>query len=249
MRSAFALALLFAAAALSAQEREPINADRPGIADGSQSVGRGVFQVELGVERDHFADVDVHLLSTPLLLRYGLTAPLELRVEGNGYAHATGPGGLSASGWTPLSNGFKVHFLDKPSLGVIARYFPASGSGDFKSEHPSADLRLAGDVDLNEKWSLNPNVGVVTRDDGDGRFTAALAALTLQYNITKKFNVFVDGALQSPEGRGGSAAVIVDTGAVWIVGNDTQIDVEAGWGARGQSPPNVFVGAGISRRF
>src|SRR5439155_1748456 len=137
MRSAFALALLFAAAAISAQEREPINADRPGIADGSQSVGRGVFQAELGV------------------------------------------------------------------------------------------------VDLNEKWSLNPNVGVVTRDDGDGRFTAALAALTLQYNITKKFNVFVDGALQSPEGRGGSAAVIVDTGAVWIVGNDTQLDVEAGWGARG----------------
>ena len=175
MRSAFALALLFAAATLSGQE--PINADRPGIADGSQSVGRGVFQAELGVERDHFADADVHLLSTPLLLRYGLTAPLELRVEGNGYAHATGPGGLSASGWTPLSLGLKVHFLDKPSLGVIARYFPASGSGDFKSEHPSADLRLAGDVDLNEKWSLNPNVGVVTRDDGDGRFTALLAAL------------------------------------------------------------------------
>jgi len=241
-----ALALLFLATTLSAQE--PINADRPGIADGSQSVGRGVFQIELGSERDHFVDGDVHALSTPLLLRYGLSAPIELRVESEGYGHVTAPG-FSASGWTPFSIGVKYHFLDKPSLGVIARYFPPSGSGLFKSEHLSADVRLAADVDLNEKWSINPNVGVVTQNDGDGRFTAALAALTLQYNVTKKFNVFVDGALQSPESKGGSASVIVDTGAAWIVGNDTQLDVEAGWGARGQSAPNVFIGAGISHRF
>src|SRR5207249_428831 len=141
------------------------------------------------------------------------------------------------------------HFLDKPSLGIIARYFASSGSGVFKSEHPSADLRLAADTDLNERWSLNPNVGVVTRDDGDGRFTAALAALTLQYSINKTFNVFIDSALQAPEARGGSSSLIADTGAVWIVANNMQLDVEAGWGARGQAPPNVFIAAGISRRF
>jgi hypothetical protein len=249
MRSLLALLLLFAAAASPAQEpQEPINPDRPGISDGSQSVGRGVFQVELGGERDHFADGDVHVLSTPLLLRYGISAPLELRVEGTGYNRATAPG-FHESGWAPLSIGFKYHFLEKPSLGIIGRYFPPSGSGAFKSDHPSADLRLAADVDLSEKWSLNPNLGVSTQDDGGGRFTAALAALTLQYNVSKKFNVFVDGGLQAPEERGGSAALLLDTGAAWIVGNDTQLDIEAGWGARGQSPPNVFIGAGISRRF
>lgn len=250
MRSALALLLAFAALTLAAQEKEkePINADRPGIADGSQTVGRGVFQIEVGGERDHFDDGDVHVTSTPLLLRYGITDPLELRVEGNGYGHATFPGG-SASGWSPLSVGVKVHFVDKPSLGVIARYFPASGSGDFKSEHPAADLRLAADMDLSETWSINPNIGVASRDDGDGRFTAALAAFTLQYNVTKKFNVFVDGALQSPEARGGSSSLIADAGAVWIIGNDTQLDVSAGWGARGQTPPNVFVAAGVGRRF
>jgi Putative MetA-pathway of phenol degradation len=230
MRSA--LALLFLATTLAAQE--PINADRPGIADGSQSVGRGVFQAELGWERDHHGnDRD---WSTPLLLRYGVSAPFELRVESEGYN--------SSSGWTPPSIGFKYHFLDKPSLGVIARYFPP-----FRGERSSADLRLAADVDLNEQWSLNPNVGVATQDDGDGRFTAALAALTLQYNVTKKLNVFVDAGLQAPESKGGSSSLLTDTGAAWIVGNDTQLDVEIGWGARGQTPPTVFVGAGISRRF
>jgi len=231
MRSALALLLLFLATALAAQE--PINADRPGIADGSQSVGRGVFQTELGWERDHFADS--REWSTPLLLRYGVSGPFELRVESQGY---------TSEGWAQPSIGFKYHFADKPSLGVIARYFVP-----FRGEHPSADLRLAADIDLNEKWSLNPNLGASTQDNGDGRFTAALAALTVQYNATKKFNVFVDGGLQAPEERGGSPALILDTGAALILGNDTQLDVEVGWGAHGQSVPSVFVGAGISRRF
>jgi hypothetical protein len=102
---------------------------------------------------------------------------------------------------------------------------------------------------LSEQWSLNPNVGVSTQDNGNGRFTAALAALTLQYNVSKKVNVFVDGGLQAPEERGGSASLLLDSGAAWILGNDLQLDVEAGWRAHGQSAPNVFVGAGISRRF
>lgn len=234
MRTTLALALLVLAASVSASADDLINPDRPGIADGSQTVGLRVFQAELGWERDHTGSD--REWTTPLLLRYGVTGPFELRVEGNGYS--------SQSGWTPTSIGFKYHIADKPSLGIIGRYFPA-----MRGERSSADLRLAADVDLSEKWSLNPNLGISTQDNGDGRFTAALAALTLQYNVSKKFNVFVDGGLQAPEERGGSASLLLDTGAAWIVGNDLQLDVEAGWGARGQSVPNIFVGAGISRRF
>jgi hypothetical protein len=231
MRSAPALLFLVFATAAIAQDQ--IAADRPGIADGSQTVGRGTFQLELGWERDHFADA--RAWSTPLLLRYGVSAPVELRVESQGF---------TSEGWAPPSIGVKTHFHDKPSLGVIARYFPP-----FRSTRSSADVRLAADVDLGETWALNPNVGVVTRDDGDGRFAAALAALTVEYNVTKAFNLFVDGALQAPEAKRGKSAVLADTGAVWIIGNDLQLDVEAGWGAQGRTVPNVFIGAGISRRF
>jgi Putative MetA-pathway of phenol degradation len=229
MRSA--LALLFLAATAMAQEQ--IAADRPGVADGSRTVGRGAFELEFGWERDHFDRA--REWSTPLLLRYGVSAPVELRVESQGF---------TSGGWAPPSVGVKTHFFDKPSLGVIARYFPP-----FRSAHSSADVRLAADVDLGETWALNPNVGVVTRDDGGGRFAAALAALTVEYNVTKTFNLFVDGALQAPEAKRGKSAVLADTGAVWIFGNDLQLDVEAGWRAHGRTVPNVFVGAGISRRF
>lgn len=242
MKNLVALFLFAAASVARGQDADLISADRPGLADSSGVVGRGIFQIEAGLERDHSADgVST---ATPLLLRYGLSKVFELRVEGNGYVHADG-----ASGFAPLSIGGKLHFAGAPSLGVIGRVFVPSGTGAQRSHSTSGDVRLAADINLGERWSLNPNVGVASLDDGDGRFTAALAALTVQYNISDHANVFVDGALQAPEVREGGTARTVDTGAVWIVGRNTQVDVSVGWGAQGTTPPNVFWAAGISRRF
>lgn len=252
-------AILFCASALFAQSEDVINPDRPGIADGSQTVRRGVFQVELGVERDHqvASGADDVTLATPLLLRDGLTDVFELRVETTGYEHDTSTSGMdrnTQSGLAPISAGFKFHFLDedqkthRPSLGVIGRVFAPSGSGDLRSHETTADLRLAADLDLSDRWAINPNIGIASYVDGD-RYTAALAALTVQYNFTKKLNAFVDGGFQSAEQKEGKASLLLDTGAAWIVGSDTQLDVSVGWGARGETVPNVFWSAGVSRRF
>src|ERR1700682_1443093 len=125
------------------QPEDVINADRPGIADGSTTVGRAVFQVEVGAERDE--DAHVHTLITPLLLRYGLTKDFELRMETAGYGRVLGFG---EDGLNPLSAGFKWHFVDedaktrRPSLGIIARILPKSGSGVFRSDTTTGDLRL-----------------------------------------------------------------------------------------------------------
>ncbi|HXH38690.1 MAG TPA: transporter [Thermoanaerobaculia bacterium] len=238
-----AAVFLFALASnVFAQDADLINPDRPGIADGSAVVGPGIFQLEAGLERDH--GPDGRSLATPLLFRYGLSKAFEMRVEGNGYIHADG-----ANGFAPVSIGAKYHFADAPSMGVIARLFVPSGTGAQRSHATAGDVRLAADINIGEKWSLNPNIGVASQDDGDGRFVSGLAALTVQYNISDHANVFVDGALQSPEQHGGGTSLIVDVGGVLIVGRNTQLDVSAGWGAHGTTPPNVFLAAGISRRF
>ena len=207
-----------------------INADRPGIADGSQVVNAGTVQIEAGVERDTHPD----LFSTPLLVRYGMTKQLELRFETGGWAHAAGHDGV-----TPVSIGAKLHVFDTPSLGVIARVFPPSGSGIFRSHHATADVRLAADKDLSEQWSLEVNAGVA-HDESDDH---ALAAATLQYNVTPKMNVFIDGGASSAP-----SSLILDAGAAWIIGKDLQLDVSVGWGAHGETPDR-FVAAGIARRF
>src|SRR5260370_325697 len=166
MKQAFSLFLFLIASAALAQDADLINPDRPGIADGSAVIGRGISQIEAGLERDHGSDG--RSLSTPQLLRYGLSKAFELRVEGNGYIHASG-----ANGFAPLSIGAKYHFNDAPSLGVIARFFVPSGTGAQRSHVTTGDVRLAADINLGEKWSLNPNVGIASQDDGAGRFPAA----------------------------------------------------------------------------
>jgi len=183
-----------------------INPDRPGIADGSQTIARGVFQIETGVDREKGDN------SFPTLLRFGLSKNFEARVESdNALTH-------------PLF-GFKFHFADAPSLGVIVR----------AGEHREGDVRLAADINLGEKWSLNPNVGV-------NRNRGALAALTIQYNLSQHANVFIDGGYDTSQ-------LQLDLGGAWILGRDTQLDASIIWGARGAGVANVIYSAGISRRF
>ncbi|MGZ7033074.1 MAG: transporter [Thermoanaerobaculia bacterium] len=227
MRNALvALTLAFAAIA-HAQTSDLINADRPGIADSSATVHRGTFQVETGVERDDSHDARVLFL--PTLLRYGITNDFELRVESDTWQHSLGDG----SAWQPVSIGAKLHFHEHPSLGVIGRVFENGGVW-------SGDARFVADLDLDDHWSINPNIGIAI---GEGS-TSALAALTLQYNLSDRWNGFVDSAVQSSPG-----SALVDAGTAWIIGDNVQLDASIGWGAHGTATPRVFWSTGFSRRF
>jgi Putative MetA-pathway of phenol degradation len=246
------LIAIVAIAPLARGQEDAINPDRPGIADGSATLRRGVFEVEAGIERDdrRQAAARERDLSTPTLLRYGLTDSLEVRMESSGYQRTTSPDSTS-SGWAPASIGLKAHVSqpsERTSIGIIARLFVPSGSGEFRSRTATGDLRLAADLALSERWSVNPNAGVAF-NDSDGRFTSALAALTLQFNVTKTISAFADGGFQAPEQRRGSSSLLLDDGVAWVIGRNTQLDASIGWGAHGHTVPDVFWSAGLSRRW
>ena len=112
----------------------------------------------------------------------------------------------------------------------------------------TADLRLANDFEIGEKWAVNPNIGIAVLSDGE-HFLAGLAALTVQYNVTDRAGVFVDGGVTIPEERHGEAAILLDLGGAWIFRPNMQLDASIGWGAHGRTVPSVFWSAGISRRF
>ena len=226
MKPAFILFLLLVTPAVRSEDL--IDADRPGIADGSHVVKRKQFQIEIGFDREHQGAE--RSLSTPTLLRFGLTNGLEARLETDAYTRTD-----HVTHWAPVSLGFKAHLAGTPSLGVIGRIF----------RHRTGDLRLVGDFTFGERWSINPNAGVAFEKG----FTAAIAALTVQYNFNETSNVFVDGGLQAPEERHGGSSLLLDTGAAWILGRDTQLDLSIGWGARGSTTPNIFISGGVSRRF
>jgi len=250
-----------AQASAAAADNDYINPDRPGIADGSNVVGAGRFQIETGVQeefRRSGGESDRTLL-LPTLLRLGLNKDWELRVETTGayiWDRASDPasGVTKSQGADPVSLGVKYHFqetagLSQPSLGVILRVFAPSGSGPFKTRHTTADLRLAADWDIAPMWSLNPNLGVAIYESRGRTYAAGLFAATLNYNPSPILNFFVDTGTQSPETKHGRTAMIYDAGLAYLVGHDIQLDLSVGTGAAGSTPPHPFLAAGISKRF
>ena len=236
-----------------------INPDRPGIADGSNVVGKGRFEIETGIQAEFRQGGQPSTsIFVPTLLRYGVSEAWELRIEGNTYSHVAtdngGPGRDIEDGFAPVSVGIKYHLLEskgsQPSVGVIARVFPPSGSGSFRNDRTTGDVRLAADWDFAPHFSLNPNIGVAVQEDDSNRtFTAGLFAMTLNYNPSKVFNLFVDTGIQTPEQKNGKTSVILDGGVAYIIGHNLQLDLSAGVGAAGVTPPHPFISGGISARF
>ncbi len=246
----------------SAEQPDLINPDRPGIADGSTVIGRRRFQIETAAQKEFRSSggSTEHRLFFPTLLRFGVNDMWEGRVETlSGYTQTRtfdpATGISRTDGYSPISLGFKYHWQDSkgvrhPSLGTIFRLFVPSGSSDFGSHRFQADLRLAADIDLNDSWSLNPNVGVGVYDDGNsGVFATTLFAMTLNYfNKAKTVNPFVDVGVQGPEEKRGRTSVIVDTGVAYILNKNLQLDASVGTGVLGRTPPHPFWAVGISIR-
>jgi hypothetical protein len=236
------------------------NPDRPGIADGSSVVGGGRFQVESGLQREWRKDGDERerLTYVPTLLRVGIDDHWEARIEGNVYSwqkQSEPVNGVSHSvGAMPVSLGVKYNFQEsddsKPGYGAIVRVFPRSGSQSFGTHRATGDARLVADFQLDDKWSLNPNIGVASNEDDDGnQYSTALVAATLSYAVSKQLNVFADTGMQSREQRHGGSQVIVDTGVAYMLSPDLQLDASVGRGVHGATPPRVFASAGVSVRF
>jgi hypothetical protein len=251
-----------AAAAVAAQPLDDyINPDRPGLADGSNVVGAGHIQVETGLQWEYRSSngTQSRTLFLPTLLRLGLDEHFEFRIESNTYTRMTGTdptqSTVRAEGIAPASVGLKYHFIDslgwqQPSVGAIVRVFPRSGTRSFKTTRTTGDFRLVADWDFLPQWSLNPNVGVAFYESDASRlYAAGLFAATLNYNLSKRLNFFIDTGLQSPETRHGRNAVIVDFGMAYLIGRDVQLDVSAGSRVAGETPPRLFLSAGLSKRF
>jgi outer membrane putative beta-barrel porin/alpha-amylase len=242
-------------------DEDLINADRPGIADGSTVVGPKTFQIESGIQQEfrRSGNIREHTFFAPTLVRFGINSQFEARVEGNTFTRVSTFVSANpidkVSGFAPVSLGFKYQFTDpksddKLSLGTIVRVFPTWGSKEFRTQHATGDIRLAADWKFAPCLSLNPNVGIARYEDDEGKlFTTGLFAVTLNYNPTKHLNPFIDVGIQAPETRGGQTSVILDGGIAYIIGQNLQLDASFGTRVHGETGPRPFLAFGISWRW
>ncbi len=231
MRVAVPLFLLLLPLFAHAQDAS-IVADRPGLADGSTTVPRGVAQLELGVTGE---GGDEERFTLPALVRFGLTGRLELRVSSDVVSDS---GDLA-----PVAAGFKLRLRDGAlPLSLIASVQPPSGGGSLRSTAFESEARLVSDIGLAEGLSLTPNVGVALVEGGDA---TAIFAATLEREMGRALP-FVDFEASI---AGGDTSMIADAGVAWVVRPDTQLDISAGVDVLGDEYPEWFIGVGYSRRF
>ena len=234
MRVAAMVFLLLLPVVARAQE-ESIVADRPGLADGSTLMARGVAQLEIGVSAD---GGDEELFTLPTLVRYGITDRLELRIASDVVGWTEDGGDIA-----PLSAGFKLRLREGAvPLSLIASVQPPAGGGSLRSTAFESEARLVSDIELAEGLSLTPNVGVALVE-GDG--ATAIFAATLERELGRALP-FVD--FETTIGNG-DTSMIADAGLAWVLRPDTQLDISAGVNVLGDEYPDWFIAAGYSRRF
>jgi hypothetical protein len=240
--------------AASAADDDTISTDRPDFVESSQVVGKGRLQLETSLqwERDRADGVTVRTLTTPALLRIGLSETTELRFETDGrtVAHA---GGATEAGYADTSVGIKWHTADQagaaPSLGVLLHADLPSGSVALRGSGVRPSLRLAAEWELADGLSFGVMPGVATDNDERGaRRGYGIAAATLGKDLGERLHGFVE--LAAPRvaraDRGGTQASF-DTGVTWLLTKDIQLDAALTRGLNRRTP-DLTVGLGLSVR-
>ena len=246
--------LMFLAVPLAAQE--PIVTDRPDYVESSLTVGRGVFQLETSAAADRTsrAGMTARTLSTPTLFRYGITPTLELRLETDGYVHASATGTTAQDGIADAAVGVKWHGLDaagaRPAVAFLLHGDLPSGTRAFRTDGVRPSLRAVGEWELPAGFGLGVMPGVVYDVAGNGtREWHALFGATFGHPITNDVRMYVEYAAdQLPLAHDQNTTAFFDVGTAWVLTTDIQLDLSAQFGLTPTSTDQAFA-LGFSRRF
>ncbi|MBI4290548.1 MAG: transporter [Betaproteobacteria bacterium] len=258
--------LLPAVMALSASsavlaEEESIATDRPDFVESGAVVGKGVFQIEtsLARESDRRDGVATRTWITPTLLRLGVSARLELRLETDGLTRQKVDDGASRSTDNGMSNsaiGVKWQMREgqagagTPSLAWLAHLELNSGSAAFRGSGVAPSLRLVAEWELPGDAAFGVMPGLAwNKDDNAARYGSAILAATYSRPLAGSLRGFVELAgreLRSK--RHGGNQVTFDAGLTYALDKDTQVDAAINLGLN-RDTPDALVTIGFSKRF
>lgn len=247
-----------AAAAPADDYSDPIATDRPDFVESSSVVGKGRFQIETSgaFERSRHDGLVERAVSTPTLLRFGLSDTLEGRIETEGATHAwtRGLDTQDASGMADTSFGLKWHLRDGaegvPALGMLFHVDVPSGARRLQGAGVRPSLRGVAEWDLPHDLSLGVMPGIASERNDDGRrFTSGIFGVVLGKDWNKRFHSYVEmAAPRIAHARDGGTQASVGFGSAYLLTPDWQIDAGV-LGGLNRVTPNVSVTVGLSVRL
>lgn len=236
---------------------DALSTDRPDFVESSLSVGTGTFQIETSVamERRNGIDDRPRTMATPTLLRFGLSENWEARLETDGLldqrSDAESP---AADGFADIALGVKYH-LPSPGPGdastaLLFHVDLPTGSRAFRAEGVRTSLRGVAEWELPYDCSLGLMPGIAwAEDEGGQHYLSGIAGITVGHAWTPVLRSFVELASEELGSAGhGDTQFSFDTGLVWLVTDNLQLDTAA-YAGLNRSTPDITIAIGLSARW
>jgi hypothetical protein len=231
----------------------PLTSNRPGIGDSEALVGRGVLQVELGVETAQSrleTERDLATSWAQATLRIGIVDPIELFVNWGGVSvnrDSAAGATVIETGSNDVALGAKFAILDESRHGLTLTVAPSSsfpiGGDDFSSGSYDGSLRFLWARSLPADWDLSGNVVLLRTSDASGRYWDNLVTAGAAKSLSPSLSAFGELAVGLAEPR----AWTVDGGIAWVSRQNVQWDASAGVLVRGPGQ-SWFVSGGLTLR-
>lgn len=221
----------------------PFAPGRPGITESGGVVGRGIVQIEMGLDYEEArADASrVRSLSLPsALIRLGISPRLELRLAGGAFSEwVPSRPGSRQTGVGDLTLGGKVILLRESPGGIELAALPGvslpTGGEGFTSDAVVPSMGVSMAKALPADFGLGGLYTAAADADGDERVLAQAASAALGHDLIGGWAGFVELAVEKPA-RGADADWLFNSGVSRIVGERVQIDAQIGHGLTDGAP-------------
>jgi hypothetical protein len=238
-----------------------IETDRDSFTPAISTAGRGLLIVESAytfLDNRHVPETH----SFPeLLLRYGVTDRIELRL---GWNYEVGGAGNDASGsqsggefeGSGLKREYKISYGAKVALTEQDRWLPASivilqGFTPTGGEATATQLvaTSAWGWELPNRWKLDAAFRYGTGSEGGDRFDIFAPSVVLKVPVAEKVNVHAEYFGMFSRNKEPDFAIhYFSPGVHYLVTPNLEVGVRVGWGLNDQSA-RFFSNAGVGWRF
>ena len=239
---------IFLPFALLAQYRPTIVSGRPGQSFGALTVGRGVYQLQTGLNFQYVGSGRDKLLTTTETtdLRIGIRERFELSalIAGAAAEQPTLNGSRYDRGISDTQIGGRYLFFEqggwRPTLSVRSHLLLTLQDENFQRDKPGAIVTVIAEWSLTEALAITTNLGRTWTGD-DSQSTDYV--LTLGQSLSDRWSSFVEvyGSLSD-------FTTNYDGGFAFLPNDNVQLDVSAGIDGAG-GPEAYFVDFGISFRI